>query len=49
MQKFFRSTVKLRSLGQMVLTDDIALIEVAQDFGESELERRSDDRRNDAI
>ena len=49
MQKVLVSVAKLRLVGQIGLTDDIALIEVAQDFGEGKLKRRSDDRRNDAI
>ena len=49
MQKVLVAVAKLRLVGQIGLTDDIALIEVAQDFGEGKLKRRSDDRRNDAI
>ena len=49
MQKVLVSVAKLRLVGQIGLTDDITLIEVAQDFGEGKLKRRSDDWRNDAI
>ena len=49
MQKVLVSIAKLRLVGQIGLTDDITLIEVAQDFGEGKLKRRSDDWRNDAI